>query len=268
MNTVFSFKFQVAPLPGLANNRAFRYGDGLFETMRLEQGHIQWLASHWERLRGGMMLLELPLPARFTPEYLEDAAQELAESNGLGNSARLRLQVWRGGEGLYTPVASQTEFLLEATALTDAAVPVLKNRVFFAETVQLAASPLSPFKTVSALPYVLAGLERQRRGADELILGDNRGYVSEATASNLFWWQSGSLFTPSLASGCVAGVRREQILRRAAALQIPVAEGLYAKAELLTAEAAFTCNVLAIGLLTQIENTPLHPAALPAGLFE
>jgi branched-chain amino acid aminotransferase len=97
-----------------------------------------------------------------------------------------------------------------------------------------------------------AAHERQQRGLDEIILCDAAGHVAEAGAAAIFWLKDGVLFTPSLASGCVAGVRRAQVLRAARAAGIECREGLFPKEALRAADGAFTANVAAIRMVAQV----------------
>jgi branched-chain amino acid aminotransferase len=102
---------------------------------------------------------------------------------------------------------------------------------------------------------VRAAHERQRRGLDEIILCDAAGNVAEASAAAIFWFKNGVLFTPSLASGCVAGVRRAQVLHEARQAGVECQEGLFQREELLAADAAFTANVAAVRELRRIGET-------------
>jgi len=72
---------------------------------------------------------------------------------------------------------------------------------------------VSAFKTLNALPYVLAGNYRKQLGVDEVILLDTHGHLAECVASNLFWLKDGMLYTPSLNTGCIGGIIRQQFFR-------------------------------------------------------
>jgi branched-chain amino acid aminotransferase/4-amino-4-deoxychorismate lyase len=202
-----------------------------------------------------MAVLELDVPAGFSADYLREAIAGLVRANALGDQARVKVQVWRRPGGLYTPDSREAEFLVSVVPLPEPGPP-RRDHVRFYEALRLHASPLSPFKTCSALPYVLAGLARRRLGADEVILLDGPGHAAECVASNLCWLRNGTLYTPSLETGCVAGIMRGQILAQAGQYGLPVAEGLYSKEELLGAEAVFCCNVAGHQFLTRIEGQP------------
>ena len=154
----------------------------------------------------------------------------------------LKLILTRREGGLYTPKSDRFDVLLfEDRSPRDQ--PVVKERVLFSKTVRLCLHPLSRFKTCNALPYVLAGLEKKQTQADDLILLDTEGHVSECVASNVFWINDGIVFTPALRSGCIEGVMRKNILETCKKLSVPFEEILTDKKELLQADFVFASNV-------------------------
>jgi branched-chain amino acid aminotransferase/4-amino-4-deoxychorismate lyase len=264
MKSIHNFSvLEADPANNFWQNRAFQYGDGLFETIIFRGGTARYLADHYGRLTAGMAVLDLTVPDGFTPDYLQEAIYGLAQANAPGGPARAKVQVWRRPGGLYTPESREADFLVTVAPLPQPA-PAQRHHVRFWEEMRLHASPLSRFKTCSALPYVLAGLARRRLGADEVILLGGPGHVAECVASNLFWLRDGTLYTPSLATGCVAGIMREQILAGAGRYGLRVEEGLYSKQELLGAEAVFCCNVAGHQFLTRIEGKPFAAGGPPA----
>lgn len=269
MKAIFDFTAvettQAGWFPGGWHNRAFQYGDGLFETMVLQDGVIRFFADHFQRLTLGMQALDMVLPAGFTAGYLQNSIFQLAQTGGLGGNARLRLQVWRKPGGLYTPDSREAGFLLTAQPLVPPTVSVKENVVFYGD-VRLVHSAISGFKTTSALPYVMAGIARKKAAADDAILLDVHGHVSECVASNLFWIKDGTVFTPGLESGCVAGIMRKNSIFRMRQTSVPVQEGLFTKADLLAADAVFCCNVAGIQLIKTIEGR-IFRGGLPAWVY-
>ena len=243
-------------------NRAFQYGDGLFETMILQNGTVRFLADHFQRLTAGMQALDMALPTGFTAAALQNSIFQLAQTCGLGGNARLRLQVWRKPGGLYTPDSQEVDFLLTAQPLTPPTVSI-KEKVVFYEDVRLVHSAISGFKTTSALSYVMAGIARKKASAGDAILLDAFGHVAECVASNLFWLKNGAVFTPGLESGCVAGVMRKNSILQIRQTSVPVYEGLFTKADLLAADAVFCCNVAGIQLIKSIDGK-MFGGSLPA----
>ncbi|TPG63553.1 aminotransferase class IV [Hymenobacter nivis] len=243
------------PMP----NRGLAFGDGFFETLVFTENCLRYAADHLARMQQAAAALHLTLPAALaTPRALSATLGALATANGLP-AARLRLQLWRGGGGRYTPPTAAAEWLATAEPFAPDETPI--TQAGFAQETQSQFSPLSFCKGPQAWLYVRAAHERQQRGLDEIILCNAAGHVAEAGAAAIFWLKNGVLFTPSLASGCVAGVRRAQVLRAAQAQGLACQEGLFAPEELLAADAVFTANVAAVRAVHKIQLinfTPLN----------
>jgi len=242
-------------------NRGFYFNDGFFETLIWADDTLRYGTHHVARMQQAAAALGLELPAVLRDlASLKALFRQLIAAHSLPQ-ARVRLQIWRGSGGLYTPETNSAEFVM--TAQPFAPNPTLAARADFAQAVRTQPSSFAFCKGPNALTYVLAGHERQHRGLDELILLDPAGNLAEAGAAAIFWIKDGQLYTPALATGCVAGVRRAHLLAVAQAYGIPYTEGLYQPADLLKAEAAFTANVATIRPLAQVADTPLpsehHP---------
>ncbi|UOQ95967.1 aminotransferase class IV [Hymenobacter sp. 5317J-9] len=245
------------PLP----NRGLAFGDGFFETLVYVHGRLRLAPDHHARMQQAAAALYLTLPAALaTPEVLEATLARLAVANQLP-AARLRLQLWRAGGGRYTPTTDVTEWLATAEAFVpdDTAI----DKADFAQESHSIPSPLSFCKGPQAWLYVRAAHERQRRGLDEILLCDAAGHVAEAGAAAIFWMKDGALFTPALASGCVAGVRRAQLLRTARAAGVDCYEGLFRQEALLAADAVFTANVAAIRVVRRVGTATFSPSLPP-----
>ncbi|MCC3155537.1 aminotransferase class IV [Hymenobacter sp. BT770] len=241
-------------------NRGLAFGDGFFETLIFTENRLRLAADHCHRMQQAAATLYLKLPEPLaTPEALESTLAGLAAANALP-AARLRLQLWRAGGGRYTPPTDAAEWLATAEPFVADDSPVAKAD--FALETHAIHSPLSFCKGPQAWLYVRAAHERQQRGLDEIILCDASGHVAEAGAAAIFWMKDGVLFTPSLASGCVAGVRRAQVLRAASAAGLECHEGLFKQEVLLAADAAFTANVASVRAVLAIGNTFFAQPAL------
>lgn len=235
------------PLP----NRGLAFGDGFFETLIFTDQRLCYAADHLARMQQAAAALYLTLPAALaTVEGLETALGRLAVANALP-AARLRLHLWRTGGGRYTPTTDTAEWLATAEPFVADESPI--RRAGFALETHALYSPLSFCKGPQAWLYVRAAHERERRGLDEIMLCDAAGHVAEAGAAAIFWVKDDVLFTPALTSGCVAGVRRAQVLRAARSAGQECREGLFLPKELLAADTAFTANVAAVRKLEVVE---------------
>ena len=236
------------PLP----NRGLAFGDGFFETLIWDNNRLRLAPDHLARMQAAAAALHLALPAALaSAEALETTLARLVAATALP-TARLRLQLWRAGGGRYTPPTDTAEWLATTEAFVPDDSPV-QQADFALESYSL-FSPLSFCKGPQAWLYVRAAHERQRRGLTEIILCDAAGHVAEAGAAAIFWVKNNVLFTPALKTGCVAGVRRAQVLRAARAAGVECREGLFSREELLTADAAFTANVAAVRAVWRVSN--------------
>ena len=242
-------------------NRGLAFGDGFFETLIFAAGHLRLAPDHHARMQRAAAALYLTLPAPLaTPEALAATLARLAEANHL-RTARLRVQLWRAGGGRYSPPTEAAEWLATAEPFAPNNSPLALAD--FARETNSVYSPLSFCKGPQAWLYVRVAHERLRRDLDEIILCDAPGYVAETGTAAIFWVKDEVLFTPALETGCVAGVRRAQVLRAARTAGVECREGLFQQQELLAAETIFTANVAAIRPIQAIGTTRFQQSQLP-----
>jgi branched-chain amino acid aminotransferase/4-amino-4-deoxychorismate lyase len=251
----------------LLTNRAFLYGDGLFETLIYRQGEVRYLSDHFARLTRGMEVMDLQAPEGLTVNYVQQSVRELVALNGLVESARVKIQVWRKPGGRRVPSSQEADYLV-TVSLPASQPPEWKEYVIFYEDVRLHHSPISAFKTCSSLPYVMAGIAQRRAGADDVILLDDRGHVGECLASNLFWLKDNILFSPSVEVGCIDGIMRKQLLRSGPRFGFGLKEGLFSTRDLLAAETVFCCNAAGVQFIRQIGEARISAGPIPGALRE
>jgi len=239
-----------AAVPAL--DRGLLYGYGLFETMRSYGGRVFRLDAHYRRLCEGAAVLDLP-PALSLDE-LRVAVTALLERNGLAD-AHLRLTVTAGptpDDGGISP-----SVLLVARPLSGYP-PDLYQRGMAAGTStsrRNEASPLSRVKSLNYLDNLLAREEARRRGADEAILLNTRGFVAEGSASNVFLAQGERLLTPGIDSGALPGITRATVIELAQEAGIACLEGEVEAAMLDDAREAFlTGSVMGVMPLTRLDG--------------
>ncbi len=256
------------------SNRAFMYGDGLFETMHWHRDRILFLEDHLQRLYRGLEALAISLPAGFSPERLEKESRSLLSACRIAGDARLRLQIWREPEGLSFKRSSvQSSYILTVNSLpvTGFKLNVKGLRVGIVPGNLLFPSPFSSFKSCNRIPYVMAGIYAARNGLDDAILLNHRGQVSESAISNIFIFNGGEWLTPSLRSGCVDGVMRKNLLRMMKLLKYPVREKIISVQDLEEAEEVFFSNVIrGISRVEAVEGkrkTTARTAQLAGKLF-
>jgi 4-amino-4-deoxychorismate lyase len=250
--TIFIQKLDSAkwgPCDGMAINRGFLFGDGIFETMVLKNQKIRFSDFHKNRVKEGCCVLGLESSTLSTLEEIEEVVLKVASNN---QPLRIRWNVFRAGLGKYTP---ETDRIGENLLIQSfhPAVPI-KQHAYFNKEIFVPQTPWSHCKTLNALPYVLANRQRKQLGKDEVILLNSKGYISEAGAANIFWEQNGRFFTPSLECSCIAGVGRSAILKHFHKDSIPVEEGKFKPEELMSADRVFVGNVTGISYIQEIDG--------------
>jgi branched-subunit amino acid aminotransferase/4-amino-4-deoxychorismate lyase len=227
-------------------NRAFRYGDALFESIRVAYGHPQLLSAHLERILAGMKFLKMEVPAAFTVHGLRSMIASLCEKNNTGNDARVRITVFRNEGGLYTPSTNSVSFLIEARAVESEGYELnSKGHAIDVYTeVKKPLNALAPHKTANALLYVLAGIHKTQNQLDDCVIINEKFNICEAISSNIFVVKNGALYTPSLDEGCIAGVMRQQVLKVARESRVAVYEISLLMNVLLNADELFLTNAV------------------------
>ena len=237
-------------------NRAFQYNDGFFETIMVVDGKLRFWEDHLKRIRGAAENLQLAIPDYFWDGRLEKSLLELAGIEQAAVYGRIKLKVWRSGEGLYTPQTKEIDWL--ATAIPATPIPEAQVQVGICQTVRTYFSPLSHFKGPHAPLYVLAGIEKQNKELDDMLLLDAEGHVAELISSNIFWIKDGKLFTPSLETGCVNGILRRNMLRWSQQQGIATQEVLAETQQLFEADHVFAANVTGIRGIASLSDQTLN----------
>ena len=115
-------------------------------------------------------------------------------------------------------------------------------------------SPLSGIKSLNYLDHVLSWEEAQSRDFDEAVVLNERGEIVSATTANLFWIKNGTIHTPTLSTGALAGITRECVIEIANKHFIPLVEGVYEMTDLTDADEIFlTSSSLGVGPVTTFD---------------
>lgn len=140
-----------------------------------------------------------------------------------------------------------------------------------ADTVFLQKTAFSHLKTISALPYVMAGIEKKEKGLEEIILLDQDGYIAEASSSNLYFLDlsNRSIYTPSLQTGCINGVSRRYLFKNAKKFDLEMKEVLWLPEDLMSDRLSiFTINVAGVNCIQKIYATKMGDCTEGLKLFE
>ncbi|UCS91899.1 aminotransferase class IV [Echinicola marina] len=231
-------------------NRASFFGDGIFETMIFSNGKIRFAHAHEERLNIGLEKLKIYPKGLSSLKQLEGF---LIKEYGKDCMLRIRWNVFRSGLGKYTPQQSATGEIIMIQAHSPGFS--VKDQAYISTSIKISSSPWANCKTLNALPYVMANIERVEKHMDEVILLDDQNHISEAGAANIFWVKDGEFHTPSLNCNCIAGVGRKMIIETIKKAGKKLNIGEYNEESLLSAEQVFTSNVTGIAYIKKIKET-------------
>ena len=228
-------------------------GDAVFETLVIVQGMPFAARRHLERLAYSAEHLGVTLP---DADVLREAMIAVAAANGL-TEGRLRVTVSSGtgplgsgrGDSPPTATVAATPQAPWPTATAVATVDWTINE----------RGPLAGLKTVSYGANVRALAEAKAAGATEAIFANTQGQLCEGTGSNVFLAHEGRLITPSLASGCLAGVTRDLVIELTGAIEHDVPLAALAAAE----EAFLTSTTRDVHPIHAVDGHPLPNAPGP-----
>ncbi|AOM76360.1 aminotransferase class IV [Pedobacter steynii] len=225
-------------------NRAFRYGDGLFESMRMNNGKLKFAEEHADRLRAGMRALKMDGSNLMDEYFLKQKTAELCKKNKLKDNVRFRLSVYREGEGLYTPESNKSGYVLEASVLPQSTYELNKKGLIVDVYDELTkpVNKLSNYKTTNSLLFVMAGLYKKQHNLDEAFILNQHGFLCESISSNVFVVYDKQIYTPALSEGCIAGVMRSVVMNMAKSNDIPLIEAQINPEVLKEAEEVFITN--------------------------
>lgn len=215
------------------DNRAFRYGYGLFETMLVREGVIQLATYHWERLFAGLHALYFDVPKLMTAKWLEEEVLRTVKKNKLDMLCRVRLQLYADGGGMFDGNSRHPEYIIECYPLEEHIIAPNETGLILgmAEGLQKANDSTANYKTTNALLYMLGAQQaKQQRWNDALIL-NTAGNIIETTIANIFWIKDGIVNTPPLSEGCVAGVMRRHIMMVTDVTETPLTKEILANAD-------------------------------------
>lgn len=233
------------PLVG-AENRGLRYGDGIFETLRLENDRIPFASGHWQRFFSSLELLGLEWPAHLGPLDLENEMRELARKNGHSSLARIRLMAFRGNGGPFDPENNKANYLIQSWALSDVYTRLNENGLVIGIYPEARKSTdiFSRLKSANYLPYLMAARYAKEKGWNEALVLNTENRIADASIANLFFVKNEVIYTPPLEEGPVAGVMRQYLVDHLPEWGYPLVECPVHEKDLLEADSIFLTNAV------------------------
>lgn len=247
-----------------ALDHGFTVGDGVFETVKVSNGKPVLLDRHLNRLQRSADKMEMQIPAfdELKIACLEVLSQSEIENAELG---RLRITVSTGPSELGSARGDGWTLVVvyaHAKKWPESA------KVIISDVVRNEKSPLAGAKTTSYAENVLALKRAQAVGASEAILLNLQGNVCEGTGSNIFVVKNGTVITPPIADGLLAGITRDAVIE-SLPIQVRFSELSFNVEELLSADEVFiTSSTRDIQPVSRIGNQEFQIGPLTKMLIE
>ncbi|MDA9992648.1 aminotransferase class IV [Flavobacteriaceae bacterium] len=191
------------------DNRAYKYGDSVFETIKVINGKLVFWEEHYFRLMASMRMLRMKIPMNFTLEFLQDEILKTVLVYTKNNS-RVRLCITRKDGGFYTPTTNEIDYLIESREITFTTKDNYKVDLF--KDFYLYSGHLSTIKTNNKLIHTLASIFAKENDLDNCILLNERKGIVEVTNATLFLIKGNTIKTPLLSEGCLKGIAREKVI--------------------------------------------------------
>lgn len=228
-------------------NRAFLYGDSIYDTVKTLNGKVLFCEDHYFRLMASLRIARMDVAMNFTLDYMESEIIKLTDTLENTASCRARISFYRKPGGRYLPTTRETEFIITAEPLTETLYSI-NNAPYevelykdFTVTKQL----LSTVKTNNRIINTMASIFADENAYNNCLLINDEKNVIEAIQGNIFMLSAGVLVTPPISDGCLNGVMRKQIIELAKKIDgIEVIEKSISPFDLQKADELFITNVV------------------------
>ena len=233
-------------------NRAMRYGDGCFESIRVIDGCPVFWTNHYQRLINTIEYLGIDFD--YEQRELCNWISELLTHNKVTNGG-LRIQLFRDGGGKYFPETNKGCLLMECSedGVLGYPAPVLENEAHVFDRIRLPEHEFGNYKALNKSIHIAAAVEARQKGMQEAIILNTAENIAEAVSSNLFILKDGILKTPKLADGCLNGIIRGIIIDSTLSNIKEVREESFGMEELLRSDEIWASNAgSGISVISQI----------------
>ena len=198
------------------SNRAFRFGDSIFETIRVFDGKIIFLNQHFSRLKSTLNIVKMSIPEYFTKEYLKSEILKLIESHQSGLNARIRFTVYRKASSsiYFVNTNDGFDFVIEYSPLSNRNFgnDISSYEIDIFDEIKKTSGILSQIKTNNVLLHSIAGSVATEKSIDNIVLLNENGCLTEAVNANIFIVKENMVVTPKLTDGCVDGIMRNNVI--------------------------------------------------------
>jgi len=245
-----------------SSDRGFLYGDGIFETLRTYNEKPFKLADHLERMRCSAE--ELRISFEYTNAEISKIIKELLEKNSVQDAyIRITLSRGEGGSALKISDGLMSTILIQARPFTPYAEKLYKEgmSLIVSRHRRSTTNPIYCHKTTNLLTSILLKEEAKDKSANEAIVINTDGYVTECIVSNIFFVNNGSVVTPSLDTNILPGITRSTVLDICQNRGISAREESFKIDVLIKAEEVFITNsLMEIMPVSKIEDNKIGKA--------
>lgn len=232
------------------------YGKGVFSTVAIADGQPLFWPKHWRRLKRDAAKIGLDLTGH-SDKTTRKALNEVIERNAV-KAGRARVTFMDERPSPIWATGRECQTLLSIITADRRPVPD-HFRLTVSPFTLNSRSPLAGVKSTNYLENLLTLDEAKRRGFREAIRLNEHGQVTGGCMSNVFWRLDGRLYTPSLATGCLAGTTRELVIE-----SMECAEVEWGIEDLWAAEAIYLTSAgIGIVAIAEIDSISLDPADHP-----
>jgi len=240
-------------------SRAYRYGDGVFETLKVRKGVPLFLKHHYSRLILALHALQFEIPEHWTYSFFVHTILDVAKQNEIENG-NLRIQVSRLGDGKYLSTSNGCDLMMEINPITDDAY-VLNEDSFALGLYKDMFKPTgkwSNFKSVNSQVYVQAAMFKQQQNFQEVLIFNEHGRVADASTANVFAVINNLLICPPNSEGGIDGVLRRVLVKLCKQNKIELQQAPLSLTDINDAEEIFLTNVIkGIMPVTRFNNKTL-----------
>jgi branched-chain amino acid aminotransferase len=195
-------------------NRAFLYGDSVFETIKVVNNKIMFWEEHYLRLMSSMRILRINIPPFYTPDFFENQIIKTIINLDKYFSGRVRLTVFRDGKGYYMPEINEPIFIITANKISEKFFKINTGsyKIDLYKDFKVQSDLLSNLKTNNKVLNVIASIYAKDNGLDNCILLNEKKQVAEFINGNIFIVNDNVIKTPPISTGCLNGIMRNKII--------------------------------------------------------
>ena len=238
-------------------NRSFKYGDGFFETMKLNSGKVFLEELHMKRLFSSLEQLQYKIPSHFNTFFIKENIKALVEANELF-TGRIRLTISRGNGNLYDLDDLQLNFVIGQSPVEKSFNQLNTDGLqigIYKKAIKPADS-FSAIKSTNFLCYVMGAVWAHQLKINDAIILNQDGRLADTTIANVFIIKNGFIKTPAITEGCIAGVMRQYLLNKFRQDDLPVEEGKISIDDIFNASEVFLTNAIrGIQWVKQVEQS-------------